>query len=773
MTGLQPDFRIDDMKPRTWNRPLPKRFLLGGEQRFSSDRPQLNQGWIVRQTADKPPFPSVELLPETPGMKFQFYLCFNEHSRPQIDRLNFDSIPILEGFSWDWIEFRHQSLKDLVIRSLYWAPDSEVICGESWINNPTDSQRFITLDLVCLLQSQGAGNQIILEKIKGRPVLTGSLGDQHLVLFLAGNPRVTEDPFPTLQNEISLSPHSEEKVQWICAKSDTKNNAQELLESVLQLDWSGEISRRKVAHQSQVEITTGDPDWDLILALSQKQAQLIYHQINTRENLKTPHGAELTPIQALMLLQSLEKQTPKKIINILDLIFKESIEPELEGRDPDQGLLSPILAGELLWQIHQMGFASEIWSSYLPTAAGWMENWFSPNLDKDGDGIPELTHPWILGLAGSNTAVVLRSASSFLPYPYLESPGLGALLYNDLCKIDDLAEVAGFIYDFNFLEKRETILSFLQKSWNPEKGEYQNRDSRSHAAVNGFNIIDELQSGLNILRVDFPQPARIGIIHHRSTADRLPEDYRVICHGLDWHGNYRIEELSSVNFIWGEKFDLGISESIYSKLDYCILKGEGQKGKFSLVVPSTANKDITQALPFWAGIVPDDQTRDFIENLLLDPNRYWSPYGFCTSPDIGETSIQLFWNLLLGQSLQEHGRSEQAAELIGRWMAVIIPAFKRSGCSFPGYRVNTGEGIGLKDSLESLFPVRFFLQVLGVNFFQDGRLTIAGKNPFPWPVTLKYKGLKIIRESGQTTIIRSGKETLILTDTDLFQLDLD
>ena len=761
------------MKPRTWNRPLPKRFLLGGKQRFPSNRPQLNQGWIVRQTADKPPFPSVELLPETPGMKFQFYPRFNEHSRPKTDRLDFDSIPILEGFSWDWIEFSYHPLKDLVVRSLYWAPDSGVICGESWINNPTDSQRFITLDLVCLLQSQGAGNKITLEKIKGRPVLTGSLGDQHLVLFLAGNSGVAEDPFPTLQNEISLAPRSEEKIQWICAKSDTKINSQELLESALQLDWPGEISHRKVAHQSQVEITTGDPDWDLILALSQKQAQLIYHQISARENLKTPPGAEFTPIQALMLLQALENQTPEKVKNILDLVFKVRVQPELEGRVPDQGLTPPVLAGELLWQVHQTGFASEIWSSYLPTAAEWMENWFSPNLDKDGDGIPELTHPRILDLAGPFAAVVLRSASSFLPYPYLESPGLGALLYNDLCKIDDLAEVSGIDSDFNFREKRETIMNFLQESWNPEKGEYQNRDSRSHAVVDGFKIIDELQPGLNILRVDFPQPARIGIIHHRSAADRLPGDCRVICHGLDWRGNYRIEELSSLNLSWGKKFDLGISESIYSKLDYCILKGEGQKTKISLVAPSTVNKDITQALPFWAGIVPNDQTRDFIENLLLDPGRYWSPYGFCIFPEIGETSIQLFWNLLLGQSLREHGRSELAAELIRRWLSVIIPAFKRSGCSFPGYRVNTGEGIGLKDSLESLFPVRFFLQVLGVNFLHNDRLTIAGKNPFPWPVTLKYKDLEIIRESGQTTIIRSGKETLFLTETDPFQLDLD
>ena len=773
MTGLQPDFRIDDMKPRIWNRPLPERFLLGGEQHFSSDLLLSNQAWILGRTSDKTPLPAVEFMPETPGMKFQFFLQFNEHSQSQSDPLHFNPIPKLKRFSWDWIEFSYQVLKDLEIRSFYWAPDSGVICGESWIYNLTDKKRLVAIDLICLLQSQGAGNQIFLDNMNGRPVLTGCLGDKHLVLFLAGNPIATEDPFPYLQNEIILSPYSENKVHWICAISDTRKTAQELLESVLQLDWSGETSRRKIAHQSQIEITTGDPDWDIILALSQKQAQLIYHQITSRENLKTPHGVDLTPIQALMLLQSLENQTPDKVKKILDLVFKQSNQSKLEGRFPDHDPTPPILAGELLWQIYQSGFIYEIWSHYLPFAAGWLDDWLSPDLDKDGDGIPELTHPWILDLAGSNTTVDMLSGGSFIPYPYLESPGLGALLYNDVCKIDDLAQVSGCNSDYHFLEEKETFLNFLQESWNPDKGEYQNRDSRSHAAVNGFNILDELQSGLNIIRADFPQPARIGIIHHRSAADRVPGEFRVICHGLNWQGNYRIEELSSTNFTWGEKSDLGISESIYSKLDYCILKGEGQKGKFSLVVPTTVNKDITQLLPFWAGIVPDDQTGDIIENLLLDPDRHWSPYGFSSSPDTGEPTTQLFWNLLLGQSLQQHGRSELAAEMIGRWMAVIIPAFERSGCTFPGYGVKTGQGIGLKDSLESLFPVRFFLQVLGVEFFHDGRLIITGKNPFPWPVTLKYRGLEIIRESGKTTIIRPGKEILILTDPDLFQLDLD
>ena len=244
------------MESRTWNSPLPEKFLLGGEQRFFSKQPQLNQGWILHQTIDTPPIPAVELLQETPGINFRLFPHFNEPSQSQIEPLDYDPTPRLVNFSWDWIEFIYQPKKNLEVKSIYWSPDSGVICGESWITNRTEQKRLIFLDLVCILQSQGAGNQITHEKIKGRHILTGSLEAQNLVLFLSGNPNFKEDPSPYLQTKLSSEPNCTEKASWICIKSDTKEEAQDVLENVLQLDWSGEISHRKVALQSQIEIIT-------------------------------------------------------------------------------------------------------------------------------------------------------------------------------------------------------------------------------------------------------------------------------------------------------------------------------------------------------------------------------------------------------------------------------------------------------------------------------------------------------------------------------------
>ena len=752
--------------------PFPERFLLGGERHFSQELPQLIDGWVVCRISDSPSVLAIEPLRETSGNEFRFFSRFRDLSRPKINSQEFDHTPIIEYFSWDWIDFKYKPLDNLEVSSTYWSPDSGVICGENWISNLSDQKREVSLDIVCSLQSQGAGNQITLEKVKGRPVLTGSFGDQILTLFMAGNPDFREDPFPYLQNKLSLLPHGKGIVNWICLLSDSAETGMVMLESVLQLDWAGEISRRKVSLHSQLEISTGDPDWDVVLALSQKQAQLICNQISFAENATIPQNAELTTIQALMLLQSLDNQTPDLMRNILDLVFMQNYQPGFEGKDPDYRITPPILAAELLWQIHKFGISSDIWSSYLGKVSEWVDDWFSPRFDRDRDGIPELVNPLILDLPGSHSTSDELSSHSIMPYPYLESPGLGAILFNDLCKLENLLQLTGKKPDSRIQERKENLRVFLQDSWISEDNEFQSRDSHSHSTTDGFIIIESLEPGLNILKADLPHPARIGMLHQRSTARQVPGVFSIICHGLDSRGNYRIEEIHSANLVWGEGLDWAISESIYTRIDYCILNGFDQKGKISLIAPPTSPGDITLMLPLWSGVLSDDHTQEIFEEVLLDPDRYWSPYGFSSIPGTKGATVPLFWNLLLGQTLIKLGRIDITAELITRWMNGIMPTHELSGGTIPSDKVNSRLGLGSIDSMESLFPIRFFLQVLGIEVIQDDKLVISGINPFPWPVSLRYRGYVIRREKDQTIITHPGKETITLKDPQIFQLDL-
>jgi hypothetical protein len=57
-----------------------------------------------------------------------------------------------------------------------------------------------------------------------------------------------------------------------------------------------------------------------------------------------------------------------------------------------------------------------------------------------------------------------------------------------------------------------------------------------------------------------------------------------------------------------------------------------------------------------------------------------------------------------------------------------------------------------------------FLQVLGVEIQPPDRVVLHGKNPFPWPVVVQYKGFKVARQAEQTLIVFPNGQSLTVDD---------
>ena len=757
------------MTPGTRPTPLPEQFIISGERRSTSDLPHPDQGWILHQTNQIPPLLVVEPYPQRPEANFQVSCQLKEHTGK--GTISYNPIPSLEGFSWDWIELVYPPLKELQVKSHYWAPETRLVGSEIQVINLSESARRFELDLICLPQPRGRRNQIILEEYKGRPVLTGTLDQQTLALFLLPNPSPKYEPFPYLQSVISLGPGEGRMTRWICAISATKTEALELIEYCIQLDWPGEIAHRKVRQQSQLDIKTGDPDRDIALALSRKQGQLLSKRLFSRGDQHPSPFAGISPFQALFFIQSLQPLTAESARNILDGVFYQFLPGDDQEGKSDQDQNPPLFSTELLWQVHQSGFDLPIWSDYLLTAASWIESWFTSDHDRDQDGIPESVRSLSLDLTGADVDSLPEDGKLTL-YPYLESPGLGAVLYNELCKLGELAQISGITLDTEVQKKKDALFKFLQESWSAEKYTFQARDSASHAVIEGFKIMDGIQPGLNILKAAFQQPTRIGVLVRHLRSQAGSGKYSIIFQGQDPRGNSRVEEIQSTDLTWSEGQSWAITESVFSELDTCSLTGFPFDNQISLIAPSTAESEITQTLPLWAGIAAADQAATLIKDNLLDPNRYWTPYGFCSRPGTENPIIHNSWNLLLGQALAQVERPELAVELIHRWLAALIPSITRSGASFAAYQGKTGNGIGAQDLPESLFPLKFFLQLLGFHFIRDKYLVIEGHNPFPWPVTLRYRGLVIERGKEETTIKKPGGETFTLPGPERYHLEL-
>jgi hypothetical protein len=102
--------------------------------------------------------------------------------------------------------------------------------------------------------------------------------------------------------------------------------------------------------------------------------------------------------------------------------------------------------------------------------------------------------------------------------------------------------------------------------------------------------------------------------------------------------------------------------------------------------------------------------------------------------------------------------------MINRMMAAIIQNLKRQHAFAHAYHSESGAGIGERNELEGLAPLGLFLETLGVRIESPERIVLTGMNPFPWPVTVKYRGLTVTRHSDQTLVSFPGGQSVTLDD---------
>jgi hypothetical protein len=122
----------------------------------------------------------------------------------------------------------------------------------------------------------------------------------------------------------------------------------------------------------------------------------------------------------------------------------------------------------------------------------------------------------------------------------------------------------------------------------------------------------------------------------------------------------------------------------------------------------------------------------------------------------------MFWNLLLGEGLVRYGFREEAAELVTRLMQSVIGALRDDKVFRSRYNPDTVGGVGGKGTIAGIAPLSLFLQTLGVRLISPSKVWIQPGNPYPWPVTLRWRGMVVRCEHGETRVtFPDGQETVI------------
>jgi hypothetical protein len=156
---------------------------------------------------------------------------------------------------------------------------------------------------------------------------------------------------------------------------------------------------------------------------------------------------------------------------------------------------------------------------------------------------------------------------------------------------------------------------------------------------------------------------------------------------------------------------------------------------------------------------------------MMSAERFNRPFGLPSLPNIPDPeaelvslSVSLPWNTLIAEGLLAYGFRAEATRLTAHLMNAVIQNLKQNRAFYQRYHAETGAGIGERNSLTGFAPVGLFMQALGVTILSGARVRLEGRNLFPWPVTIKYKGLTIVRSSEQTTVTFANGESVIVKD---------
>jgi hypothetical protein len=97
-------------------------------------------------------------------------------------------------------------------------------------------------------------------------------------------------------------------------------------------------------------------------------------------------------------------------------------------------------------------------------------------------------------------------------------------------------------------------------------------------------------------------------------------------------------------------------------------------------------------------------------------------------------------------------------------MNAVVHCLKQNRAFYERYHALTAAGLGERGALTGFAPVGLFLDTLGVQVLSPTSVRLEGTNPFPWPATIVYRGLRVVRGLDSTQVVFPNAEPVTITD---------
>lgn len=690
--------------------------------------------------------------------------------------------PLFKSIFPNFLELSFSPFPDIDVEMEYWVPESKVIAGRLYIINNSKADRKIFVNWTGILTPTN-GERFSHSKEQNSTVLSGISDGLIPVVFITNGPNALVGSYPSLEIKFELPPQKPKFLIWSHAALYDKVSSFNCARRIATKKWDSEKAKINLINQGQIEIYTGEPDWDTAFMLSQNIVYGLF--MGPSNHLPYPSFVlNRTPDQGYSLRgdgsdynHTWNGQTTLDAYFLSDYLLPSSmgmaqgvVENFLSVQD-DTGFIdwkpgiagqrSGLLATPILANLTRRVFEYNQNRSFLekafPRLQKFLDCWFSETHDRDRDGIPEWDHLQQTGFDDHPVYSRWNRGSLGIDIQTSESPELCSLLYQECISLSNIATTLGQIEIVPFLEYKMNILKdAINDLWIPDENIFSDRDRDTHLSSNINLLGKQTGSGILFLNIDFDQFTRI--LFHIETDNATSRNPTIYIHGYGASGNHRVEQIDGDEINWYLGTGRFTGKLQYTKISHIEIKNLNPQDILLVYNAGYRSTNYTSFIPLWAGIPDKDKAHHLINN-LINPEMFWKPFGIPSTlqeRQFGEERISnllsIQQNSIIGKGLIKYGYRSQAAALVEKLMNAVILNLKTNRNFRRYYDAENGSGIGEKNALTGVAPLGLFLESLGVRIFSAHKIAIEGVNPYTWPVRIKYRGTSILRDHEKTTI---------------------
>jgi hypothetical protein len=751
-----------------------------------------DQIWELVIGRSEPPAITLQTTCGLRARSLRIFPRFGEGDLMVSDPAQFQSAITIQCCFPNYVRLAFSPLTDLQVEADFWVPDSQSAGCRLLLSNPSSKPRTINLEVVGVLNPDAQGERLALVELQAATVMTGKTNNLAPVIYLTGGAQPSQGPFTALATKVELPAKSQQKITWIEAALGDADASFKLAKRSAARNWDAEIARLELFDAGLVEIHTGEPGWDHAFALSQRLAYgllagptshlphpsfVISRQPDRGYSLRGD-GSDYShlwngqsPFEAYYLYGLLLPAAPELVRGIfMNFLAAQTEDGAIDlrpglGGQRTQLLATPLLAS-LAWRIYEFtGELHFLEQAFLPLVR-FLKRWQVDKLDGDRDGVPEWEHAFQTGLDNHPLFDRYFSWAQGLDITKVESPDLSALLYRECSVLLKMARLLHRREEMAFLrDSARRYKAAVEASWNEADACYHYRDRDSHDTTDLEVLGSRMGSGELAINKLSAVPARLSLRIEKEDASTR----RVLAflHGSSLSGAHRVERISTEGFNWSAAQGFASSERTYREVEHIEVQGLKENDRVTVYYAGLSARDVTNLLPLWAEIPTPERARKLVQKTILNPQVFWSSCGIrllCDHPPeagyIQYDNMSPAWNALISEGLLAYAYRSEAAEVVSRIMNTVAQSLEQTSSMHQAYQAETGSGVGEHNALPGLAPVGLFLDTLGVKIINPKQILIEGINPFPWPVTVKYRGTTILRQKEKTTVIFFDGQTI-------------